>query len=47
MEDHYEAMQDLVETEETSKASVEENWRKTATESRQYERPFLPNLKIG
>ena len=47
MEDHYEAMQDLLEAEETSKASVEENRHKTAIESRQYERPFLVNLRIG
>jgi hypothetical protein len=47
VEDHYEAMQDLVEAEEASKASLEENWHKTATESRQYERPFLPSLRMG
>jgi hypothetical protein len=47
VEDHYEAMQDLVEAEETSKASMEENRHKTAIESRQYELPFLPNLRMG
>jgi len=47
VEDHHEAMQDLVEAEETSKANMEENRLKFAIESRQYERPFLPNLIIG
>jgi hypothetical protein len=47
VEGHYEAMQDLIQAEETSKASVEENRYKTAIESRQYERPLILNLIIG